>query len=126
MTMKKGPSPALVTPSLIGSGALGLGSAAVVASLPAFFVSTVLAPLATAGAGLGGILASVFGAASAPLTASFAPFLTPGLDFGAGLTRGLQDALTGGDLLTEVLSVLGSGGTTTIVAAPTVAPCPFC
>ena len=56
------------------------------------------------------------------LLTSLTPYITPGLDFGAGLTRGLQDALTGGDLFTEILSVLGSAGTTATV----VAPCPFC
>lgn len=122
MTMKKGPSPALVTTALLGGSTVVLGTSTAVTALLTF-VPTVLTSLGTT---IAGTLATVLGIVSAPLTSSIMPFLTPGLDFGAGLTRGLQDALTGGDLLTEILSGIGSGGTTAIVAAPTVAPCPFC
>lgn len=130
MTMKKGPSPAifstLSSAGVLGSVTLSAGTSTAILTLPALFTSTVLAPLTMAGSALTSALGSIGLALSAPLTASFAPALTPGLDFGAGLTRGIQDALTGGDLLTELLSVLGSAGTTATVVAPTTAPCPFC
>ncbi len=125
MTMKKGPSPALVATSLISSGVLVATSDAVALAIPSLFVSTVGAV-----GSIGSSILGSLGALSIPFFPSLAPASTWGLDLGAGLVRGLQDALTGGDLLTELLSVLGSGGTTTatttIVAAPTVAPCPFC
>lgn len=122
--LKKGPSPAIGT--TLGSGALTLS----------FGTSTAISTIATAA--LGGLTGSIIsaalsffgalGALSAPLTASFGPYFTPGMDFGAGITRGLQDALTGGDLLTEILSAFGLAptvNTTVNVVAPS-APCPFC
>lgn len=123
--LKKGPSPALLTTGGLAALTLSFGTSTAISSIATGAITLLGGSITSALLGFLGTL----GAMSAPLTASLTPYITPGLDFGAGFTRGLQDALTGGDLLTELLSVLGSGpaavNTTVNVIAP-AAPCPFC
>jgi len=120
MTMKKGPSPALVTTSLIGSG-----TALILSGPPLIASGTILGGIGTALAAAGSLVTGAFGASSVPSATLASPFFTMFLDLFSGLSRGFSDASLGKDLFSEVLGGLGSAATT--AAAPAVtAPCPFC
>ena len=127
MTMKKGPSPAIVTTSLLGSAALFGTSSGLFTSAAA--IPTMLASLA---GGLASAIAVPVGVTSIPVATLASPFFTTFLDLFSGLSRGFWDASLGNDLFSEVFGTIAChsgacGGTAAAAAtAVTAAPCPFC
>ena len=121
MTMKKGPSPALVTTSLIGSG-----TALILSGPPLIASGTILGSIGAALAAAGSLVTGSLGAGAVPSATLATPFFTMFLDLFSGLSRGFWDATLGGNLFSEVLGGLGSAATTAAAPAVTAAPCPFC
>jgi len=93
MTMKKGPSPAIVSPSLIGSG-----TALIISGPPLISAGTILGGIGSAMAAVGGLITSSLGAGSVPIATLASPFFTTFLDLFSGLSRGFWDASLGNDL----------------------------
>lgn len=129
--MRKGPSHALVTTSLIGSGGLLATSGVLVGTTGAVF-GTLMATLGSAAAVVGSTVIGTIGALSVPSATLATPFFTTFLDLFSGASRGFWDASLGNDVFSEVFGGIAchfgvcGGAQTAAAVAPVAAPCPFC